>query len=1039
MIFLALGPLEYRRSGAPRKVGGPRQQRLLATFLVNANRTTTVDQLIAELWDSPPISARQQVHNAVANLRKTITDDEAKVGIATVETGYRLDAPDQVMDVRRFEDLVLRADEARGQADPSSAVRSLRAGLDLWRGEAFQGLSGPAVTMEATRLNELRIEAAEVMYELQLQQGAARSIVGDLQQLVLENPFRESLLAQLMVALARSGRQAEALAAYDRGRKILVGELGIDPSSRLVAVHAQILSGDIDEIRSANEFKNPGGPQTASSSAVEADSVAASAPRRTTCFLPRDISDFSGRTAEIAELLRYAQPDQATTLLISAIDGMGGVGKTTLAVRLGHHLSAEYPDGQYFLDLHGFNPTTAPITAEQALEVLLREIGTPAELIPPDLQARQSMWRAGISGKRAVLVLDNANNVDQVTSILPGGAGILVIVTSRRTLSVLLEGASSFSLDVFSVAESVTLFRRIAGVERTKDDIPSVEKAVTLCGRLPLAIRIAAARLRDRKSWNVDNLVDRLENQALRSSLLGTGNRSVMTALKVSYRYLGTAEQRLFRLLSLHPGVDFDCYAAAALAGVSPAGAEEMLECLLDDNLLRQDVPDRYYFHDLVRDCSAELCGEIDSDDAIAEARGALLDYYLHGARAWCRDLAGGEFRSNPLTGRPPVWIRQVRPGDGPVEVLRLEYANIRSAIRFGADNGWYRHAWQLAAVVQPYLRVRNYDRDSREIMELAVRASRADGDLLGESICLRSLAIIAKAHGTYEETRRFLDDSIRISRDIGDQAGQVTSLAILGDVYFDRDELSSAYESFRMADELTADDPQNETRSRIANNMGVVCRDMGRLSDSVEYFRRAIEVERAGRNLANFITLMLWNIGQATYLQTRPGDAAPIFLEVLDVSLANKFDQGMALACVGLANVSRMQGDLESSLYYGRRALDLARPSGFREIECEALGAVGETSTTQRDFDRALEVFQRLDEYSARYGLRRYAARAGEGRAHVAWMTGNHKDAKSLWSRALGLYSDEMVYRQYARVHLIDVRDHSIECLRCAVRPQEK
>jgi transcriptional activator len=321
-----------------------------------------------------------------------------------------------------------------------------------------------------------------------------------------------------MIALYRSDRHADALAAYDEGRHVLAEDLGLDPGPRLRALHGEILRGDGNVgPPTVEEVSVPDPPAQASSPLREA-SPPRPARSASMCFLPHDTQDFAGRTVEIAHLLTEARRASPTALTISSIDGMGGVGKTALAVHLGHLLAKDYPDGQYFIDLHGFSLGIDPISPEQALDTLLRANGVPPEIIPSSLDERSALWRSTMAGQRALVVLDNATEAAQVRPLLPGTLGALVITTSRRKLTA-IDGAVPVSLETLPLNDAIALFTRIAGPHRTANEPENVAQAVELCGRLPLAIRIAAARLRDRTTWTVAELVDRLDTEAYSRTL----------------------------------------------------------------------------------------------------------------------------------------------------------------------------------------------------------------------------------------------------------------------------------------------------------------------------------------------------------------------------------------------------------------------------------------------------------------------------------------------------------------------------------------
>ncbi|WP_230194743.1 AfsR/SARP family transcriptional regulator [Streptomyces coriariae] len=605
MEFLVLGSLELRESGIPIRVRGMRQQRLLALLLLNANRVVPMDALVDELWEDPPPSARPQVHNAIRDLRRILSASDG-TSLVTVDVGYRLVVPEDAVDAHRFVSRVRAAKVAERENRYTEAVRLLQSAVDLWRGEAFAGIQCPAVSGAAVKLAEQRLTAVEDLVALRLKLGETGSLVGELHALIAEYPLREALRGSLMIALCRSGRQADALAVYDEGRRFLVDELGLEPSPRLRALHAEILADSPDLHGSA-------GPALAAAAGAEPSDDRGTGPSAPPGngrhYLPHDLTDFTGRTAELATLTAVAAQEPGGSPVMVAIDGMGGVGKTTLAVRLAHRVTELYPDGQYFINLHGFSATRSPVPTEQALAVLLQASGLTAQEIPPSLEERSALWRSRLAGRRCLVVLDDAADSAHVTPLLPGTGGTLVLVTSRRKLTA-LDGALPLCLDVLPSADAVTLFRRIVGEPRARHEPAQVARAVELCGRLPLALRIAATRLRDRPAWAVADLVERLAQPAQRARCLQTADRDLMAVLRVSYDHLSAPERRFSRLISLQPAASYDIAHAALVTGLPAGDVEHHFDALIENNLIREDTPARFSFHSLIRDCTRELLVE---------------------------------------------------------------------------------------------------------------------------------------------------------------------------------------------------------------------------------------------------------------------------------------------------------------------------------------------------------------------------------------------------------------------------------------------
>ncbi|QFZ21315.1 AfsR/SARP family transcriptional regulator [Saccharothrix syringae] len=1113
MEFLVLGPLEVRSSGEVVRIPGVRQRRLLALLLLNANRVVPVDRLVDELWDEPPSSVRQQVHNAVTGLRKTLAAVPGDHALVRTDVGYRLDLPAGSLDADRFHALVRDAGRAEAGGRPAEAVRLLGAALELWRGDALAGVGGRAIANAAASLDEQRLTAVETLMSLRLGLGEAASVVADLRGLVADHPLRESLRGSLMLALHRSGRQAEALAAYEEGRRLLADELGLDPGAELRELHAAILDGSV-----AGPPRPPAGERTAfdrtaldrtaldrtaldrtapnqaapdqpapdraapdraaldqpaldraaldraafERAALERAALHRVAPDRTApepppvpgatppptaaapggarspaepspkSYLPHDTADFSGRSAELVRLLAETRDALPTALVISAIDGMGGVGKTTLAVHLAHRIAEDYPDGQYFIDLHGFSPGVDPLTPAQALDALLRDSGVPPELVPSGVEGRSALWRSHLAGRRALLILDNAVDAAHVRPLLPGTAGVLVLVTSRRKLTA-LDGAVPMPLDVLPPDDAVALFTRVVGASRVAGQRKAVVRAVELCGRLPLAIRIAAARLRDRTTWTVADLVDRLGDQTRRRQFLQVDDRSVMSVIGLSYRYLPASRQRLFRLLSLHPGTDFDAYTAAALAGCSLDQAEYDLDALFDDNLLKQNTTGRFYFHDLVRDCAHQILADAEGEDQRRAALHRLFDYYLYAAHLWSSDLDNRVHPRPPEVDRPPAHVRPASSANHAVEILGVEHRNLLAVARYTAAHGWHRHAWQFACALQPMLRMRNYGEGSFELFEGGLRAAREAGSRRGESACLHGLAVVCRERRSADEARRYLRQALEIAAELGDRDAESAQLDELGGLYLVEDRLTEALEAFRTAEALTAHAPHTLLHASVTNSLGLVHRDLGQYDEALTYLGRAL-VMASRSSFPHAGPLTSWSIAAVHHYQGRHEEAVREFEGILRTSQESGFELGEAWALLGLCTARRCLGDLVESLDLGRRSLALARKLDLPRLECEVLDAIGEVTVALADLDQAHKVFAQAEEQSRRCGARRYEARAAEGFAHVALARGDRAEARRHWERALDLYPDGVADAEYARRHLLAPDGEATTCFRCAI-----
>jgi DNA-binding SARP family transcriptional activator len=559
--FRLLGPLAVSYRGQPLLVGAPKHRALLAALVVDANRVVSVDTLVERLWgERAPGGARVTLQNHVMRLRRVLASVASVDPVLTAPDGYLLAADDDRIDLRRFDTLLDRATALLAENDPAGARPLLVDALALWRGDALVDIRSDALHREIVpALDERRLHAVELRVEADLRLGRHGRLVAELAELTARHPLREGLWTARLLALHRCGLRAEALAAYRVAR-----DLGIDPGPALRAPTAR----PVIDARSTRDD------------------------------LPAPPPDFVGRSTELAHLLDL--PDCGGPL-IATIDGMPGVGKTALALRAAHQLADRYPDARLHVDLRGHSPREQPARPFAVLAGLLRALGVPAAELPSTVEERSALLRRTLADRRAIIVLDNALDSAQVRPLLPGGAGCLVLVTSRRRLTD-VDAALTLSLDVLSPAAAVGLFQRIAGAQP-----PQVgREVVRRCGYLPLAVRIAGATLRTRPDRTAQHLLSRLRSRN-RLIELSVGEAGVLAAFDTSYQRLGPAQQGLFRRLGRLPATGFDAGATASVAGLPLARTERLLADLLDARLLDAPEPRRYRAHELIREYAGIL------------------------------------------------------------------------------------------------------------------------------------------------------------------------------------------------------------------------------------------------------------------------------------------------------------------------------------------------------------------------------------------------------------------------------------------------
>ena len=711
-----------------------KQRVLLASLLVDANRVVPVEVLVTRLWDmAPPRGARNTVQNYVMRLRGAVSDTAEPVVIETRPEGYLIEVADDAVDLHRFRALV-RSAETVAADHPEQASKLAGEALELWRGPPLLDVPSEVLHRDLVpALMERRLAAVELGIAVDLRLRRPRDLIGELRELTAAHPLRERLWGQLILALYQAGRQAEALECYHGVAGLLAEELGVDPGPQLRELHQAVLTNDPDLSPPAAAQQLGGreiaelpaiGPLAAGLPAGVGGAAAGSATAGSAAGrndLPGDLPDLTGREDDLRTLLAALPADQeAPAVVVVAIDGMAGVGKTTFAVHAAHQLCERYPDAQLFLDLHGHTAEQEPTSPVAALEVLLHALGVSDDQIPDSLEERTGLWRAELAGRRALVVLDDAATAAQVRPLVPGGAGCLVLITSRRRLTD-LDTAHTHTLDVLSPVAARALFSRIVGADRASAqpaaaeagdvDAAAVPEVVRLCGYLPLAIRVAASRLRDRPAWRVVHLVSRLRDEQRRLAELAAGDRSVAAEFALSYQHLTGAQQRLFRLLGLVPGDSFDAPLAAVLVCSQVPAAEQLLEELVDVHLLQQPSPGRYRFQGLLRDHAFRRALQAESEAERQAARRRLFDFYLHTASAATRHCFPAAVQ--PPLRQPAVAVRPLAFADKHQAAawLEAEAGNLRAAIGSAAGDGPELYARLLhdvlnandAARPQPY------------------------------------------------------------------------------------------------------------------------------------------------------------------------------------------------------------------------------------------------------------------------------------------------------------------------------------------------
>ncbi|HEY0454225.1 AfsR/SARP family transcriptional regulator [Actinophytocola sp.] len=792
-MFRILGPLQVTVGGRQDFTIPPgRQQIVLGVLLLGANRVVSIDHLIDAIWDDdPPATARTQVQICVSRLRNSLIAAGCEA-IVTRPPGYLMPVRPGQLDAQLFTTLTADADtHARaGRADQAADV--LGQAVGLWRGPALTGINSHILRARATELDERRLAAVESHVDLQLQLGRHHQLVGELSTLVSENPLRERLRGQLMLALYRSGRQAEALEAYRHGRELMIDQLGLEPSEELRRLETSILAGDV-------------APRTVEVAPVLSPRAA---EPEVPFQLPTDIADFTGR-AELVErterLLADTQEGEGYATRVVVLAGKPGVGKSALAVHVAHRLGDNhFPDGQLYCDLGGNR--TEPTRAVDVLGRFLRALGVPGEAVPEQADERAEMYRHLLARRRILVLLDDAAGEAQVRPLLPGSGTSVVVVTSRARLTG-LAGARLCDVDVFDQDEALSMLASVIGAERVAAEPAAAEALIRLVGRLPLALRIVAARLGARPHWSLAWMLERLSDERRRLDELAHGELMVRASLALTYDGLAPRARRLLRLLSVLDGLSFPNWVAAALLDADYLDAADLLEVLVDAQMVEVAAMDitgspRYKLHGLIRLFAREQLEQHEPDQSREAAVGRVAGGWLGLSDAAHRRIYGGDF--TVLHGPAPRWHPPASYTDrvlvDPLAWLESEHANLCSTVTLTAASGLPEPCWDLAVSLVTLFEARCYFDDWEKTHRVALAAAAKHGNRRGVAAVRCSLGSLHLSRRQLAAAEEELLPALGEFEELGDSHGiamALRNLALLDQI---RGATGPAYERYTAA-----------------------------------------------------------------------------------------------------------------------------------------------------------------------------------------------------------------------------------------------
>jgi DNA-binding SARP family transcriptional activator len=767
-----LGPVDVAVEGRSRPVNGLRRKAVLATLALHNGQVVSTDRLVDVVWGaSAPLTVVNALQTHISYLRGVLGSRDA---ILTRPPGYLLNLGGDGTDARAAERLLTQGRQA---ADPARGAKDLHEALALWRGRPLADVTGSAwLEEQAERLDLLADEVRRALFEARLAAGEHAELVRGLEAMAAGNPLDEQVHGQLMLALYRCGRQADALTVFSRLRAALAEQLGIDPGPALRELQSAILRQDEALAVPARSPASPG-----------------ARPVPVPAQLPPAVLGFVGRGAELARLdavLVQAQREprgRPAAVVISAVSGTAGVGKTALAVHWAHQVAPRFPDGQLYVNLRGFGPGGRPAEPGEAIRGFLGALGVPAERIPDGVQAQAALYRSLVVGKRMLVVLDNARDPDQVRPLLPGAPGCLVLVTSRSDLAGLVaaEGACPVSLDLLTTAEASDLLARRLGQERVASEPQAVQEIIDWCTRLPLALSIAAARAAARPCFPLATIAAELRTAS--GTLDSFGGADLATDVRAEFswstRALSDDAASLFRLLGLHPGPDITAPAAASLAATDAPEARVLLAELTSAHLVTESSPGRYGLHDLLRAYAAEQVHSLVPDDARAAASRRVFDHYLHTGYIAARLLKP---QRDPIDLAEPATgtrAEDLTTADSSLAWFTAEHHVLLACISASAAADLDRHTWQLAWTMKTYLFRAGHWHEQVVTERAAADAARRDGDLSGLASALFSLGEAHARLNRLEEAESRYREALAIYAAAGDLSGEAAVYIVMSEL----------------------------------------------------------------------------------------------------------------------------------------------------------------------------------------------------------------------------------------------------------------